>query len=135
MISKIDGKKFEVITGSLDEDGEGVFTQGKIINMDCINGVISVEMDHGKLLHLIDDGQLCCEARYITTDDTLYEFHGAILTGFRIDHGPCYGDGFHESAFLKLFTDRGIVTFQTHNEHNGYYGGFNVRYSIRQVLK
>jgi hypothetical protein len=34
--------------------------------------------------------------------------------------------GIHEVQFLIVDTDRGSFTCETHNEHNGYYGGFLV---------
>jgi hypothetical protein len=32
----------------------------------------------------------------------------------------------HEVQFLRVSTDAGTIVCETHNEHNGYYGGFNV---------
>jgi hypothetical protein len=36
-----------------------------------------------------------------------------------------YGE-VHEQTFLKIRTNNGDATVVTHNEHNGYYGGFNI---------
>jgi hypothetical protein len=85
-----------------------------------------------------DDGQQCCEARYITTDDDLMAFVGARFIGIRLlsapngkapdsdlrtdDDGPVY----HEVQFLIIDTTYGCIVFETHNEHNGYYGGFDI---------
>ena len=32
----------------------------------------------------------------------------------------------HEVQFLKIRTSNGDITFETHNIHNGYYGGFYI---------
>jgi hypothetical protein len=76
-----------------------------------------------------DDGQSCCEWRYMRTDDTLSEFSGAKLLGLELKDAPDQEDEYgevHEIQFLDVKTDKGIFQIATHNEHNGYYGGFNV---------
>lgn len=32
----------------------------------------------------------------------------------------------HEVQFLVVHTDKGDLTMSSHNEHNGYYGGFSI---------
>jgi hypothetical protein len=74
------------------------------------------------------DVQSCCERRYMTTDDNLEEMSGAILRDVTCAQGPnvvVEGD-FRESAFLRIQTSNGEFVICTHNEHNGYYGGFNL---------
>lgn len=91
----------------------------------------------GGTLTIWDNGQSCCENRYMTTDDELETFIGAKLVGFEVVCGPDVEDqpdedgwGFgvppHEQMFVKLETTMGTITLVTHNEHNGYYGGFDV---------
>lgn len=84
------------------------------------------EFSDGSKLKLFDDGQSCCEARYMLTDDNLADFVGAKLLGAEIKEAPDIEDeyGTHEVAFLEIQTDRGAFTMANHNEHNGYYGGF-----------
>lgn len=77
-----------------------------------------------------DDGQSCCEHRYMTCDDDLTQFEGAILLGaeqkeVEFVRDDSYGD--HEIKFLEVFTNLGSFTLASHNEHNGYYGGFSLR--------
>jgi hypothetical protein len=64
------------------------------------------------------------------TDDTLLDFVGAELVSFEIADGGNtegeYGD-VHEIQFLKVTTSLGVFTCETHNEHNGYYGGFWIK--------
>lgn len=75
-----------------------------------------------------DDGQSCCEHRYMSTDDDLDYYVGAQLLGMDVKDGPDIGDeyDYHEQQFLEITTSKGVFTLVTHNEHNGYYGGFNI---------
>ena len=84
------------------------------------------EFSDGSKLKLFDNGQSCCEARYMLTDDNLADFVGAKLLGAEIKEAPDVEAeyGTHEVAFLEIQTDRGAFTMANHNEHNGYYGGF-----------
>lgn len=86
----------------------------------------------GFKLKVSDEGQSCCESRYMRTDDDLASFVGAKLTGMELKDAPNmpYEDGDHEVQFLEVQTDRGVFTMANHNEHNGYYGGFAVRLSV-----
>jgi len=83
----------------------------------------------GSKVRVLDDGQSCCEARYMTTDDNLDEYAGAKLLGLEIKDAPDIEERYdvHEVQFLEVMTSRGCFTMATHNEHNGYYGGFSVR--------
>lgn len=77
-------------------------------------------------MYLFDDGQWCCEHRYMTTDDDLREFEGAKLLDLELKDAPDEEDewGAHEIQFLDVKTDKGVFQIANHNEHNGYYGGF-----------
>lgn len=81
--------------------------------------------DNSKM-RMFDDGQSCCESRYINTDDNLNDFVGSKFIEAGIKAAPeieCeYGT--HEVQFLVIKTSIGEFTLETHNEHNGYYGGF-----------
>jgi hypothetical protein len=99
---------------------------GDALNMLFAEGTLTIR----------DDGQSCCESRYMTTDDDLPSFVGAKLVAFDEAAGPnieeepdesgySYNDP-HETMFVRLHTTAGTITLVTHNEHNGYYGGFNV---------
>ena len=80
-------------------------------------------------LTIYDAGQSCCESRYMRTDDNLADFVGAKFLGTEIKYAPdMEGDyGVHEVQFLEVKTDKGVFTMASHNEHNGYYGGFALR--------
>jgi len=84
------------------------------------------EFDDGTKMKLSDEGQSCCELRYMRTDDNLADFVGAKLLGAELKEAPgieTEGE-YHEVQFLEVQTDRGVFTMASHNEHNGYYGGF-----------
>lgn len=99
------------------------------LTLDADTGLHFV-FDDGYKMKLFDDGQSCCETRYMTTDDKLIDFIGSQLVGAEVKDAPDreteYGEP-HEVAFLTVTTSIGVFTCETHNEHNGYYGGFLVR--------
>lgn len=82
----------------------------------------------GSKLTLYDDEQICCESRYMRTDDDLKAFSGAKFLGIEVKQAPDVFDEWitHEVQFLEIQTDRGVFTMSSHNEHNGYYGGFSI---------
>jgi hypothetical protein len=105
--------------------------------MACINKVIaSVEIkddqlamtfDDGLKVSFFDDGQSCCEHRYMVCDDKLDEYKDATFLGGSIKEAPSEDDEYgncHEVQFLEISTSKGPLTVATHNEHNGNYGGF-----------
>lgn len=96
--------------------------------LDEGQNTLRFEFETGEKLNMWDDGQSCCETRYMRTDDNLSEFVGAILLGAELKDAPNQEDeyGDHEVQFLDIKTDKGVFTMSNHNEHNGYYGGFSV---------
>ncbi len=97
----------------------------KIKDITMINDYIILEMEDGYKFQLWDNGQSCCERRYMTCDDNIKEFIGATLLNINTKDAPDINDGeVHEVQFLEFDTDRGAISVASHNEHNGYYGGF-----------
>lgn len=87
-----------------------------------------LELEGGHSLVLTDEGQSCCENRYMTCDDHVQDYVGASFNGYEFDSdvpGEDFGDDVHERAFFRVSTSRGAIVVTTHNEHNGYYGGFD----------
>lgn len=85
--------------------------------------------EDGQRIAISDDDQSCCESRYMTTDDDLAKIVGGKLARIDVKEGEGKKDddyGEHEIAFLEIGTDECFVTVATHNEHNGYYGGFGL---------
>lgn len=86
--------------------------------------------DDGYKMKLFDDGHICCEHRYMTTDDNLADFIGSQLLTAAVNDGPTIKDEYgypHAMMFLVVTTSIGVFTCETHNEHNGYYGVFLIR--------
>lgn len=102
-----------------------------IRKVELAGDALVFDFENGYRMKLFDDGQSCCESRYMRTDDNLAEFVGAKLLNARIeDAAPPpkdandYGD--HEIQLLVVETDKGNFVMSNHNEHNGYYGGFSI---------
>jgi hypothetical protein len=96
------------------------------------DGELSLYFQNGTMLSVFDDGRSCCEERYLHTDDDLNAFIGAELLDLGLLDGPTVQDEDeydepHEMQFLIVSTSLGIFTVETHNIHNGYYGGFIIR--------
>lgn len=89
---------------------------------------LKVTFDDGSMLTAFDDGQSCCESRYMKTDDKFEDFVGATLVSMELKQAPDMEDeyGEHEVQFLEIMTSKGALTMASHNEHNGYYGGFAI---------
>lgn len=85
--------------------------------------------EDGTNLELMDDGQSCCESRYMVTDDKLEDYAGATLISGVLKEGPDMPAEYdsHETQFLEIQTSKGAFTMTSHVEHNGYYGGFAIR--------
>lgn len=100
----------------------------RITALSLEDDVLAFDFEGGASLRVYDEGQTRCESRYMRTDDNLSDAEGAILLGLelkecRVEDGS---DGCHEVQFLEIRTDRGSFTMASHNEHNGYYGGFDL---------
>lgn len=84
----------------------------------------------GTRMKMYDAGQSCCETRYMSTDDDLSQFTGAVLLDAEVRDAPDINEGGNdepnEVQFLVIVTDRGNFTMANHNKHNGYYGGFSI---------
>lgn len=79
----------------------------------------------------ISDTPRCCENRWMYCDDDLPSFIGSTFEGIELRDGPDIDDvdsneNCHESGFLIGNTSLGQFTVVTHNEHNGWYGGFYI---------
>ena len=131
-----------VIINMLGGNAETVDAVNKCVNQTITS--LKVEKDelviafaNNTKLILWDDGQSCCEYRYMVCDDKqdLQQFVGATLVGFEIKEAPelPLEYGAHEVQFLDVKTSKGVFQCATHNEHNGYYGGFYVKAKTRII--
>jgi len=98
-------------------------------SLDAENDKLLIGFDDGVTIAIWDDGQSCCESRYMRTDDDVSSLVGGRLLRIEAKEGPEeegeYGD-VHEQVFVEVATDGGFITISNHNEHNGYYGGFGL---------
>jgi hypothetical protein len=102
---------------------------GKIIkSAEIEENELRIVFSDGKEIVIYDNGQSCCEDRYMSTDDNLSEFKGHALKKIELKNGDGTESdwGEHEILFLEITTDKGFFQIVNHNEHNGYYGGFSI---------
>ena len=132
-----DNQGISVMLHRLSSNSESVAAYRKALNQK----IVALELDsardkerllltfeNGYRLALLDDGQSCCESRYMTTDDTLSDYVGADFVEVELRDAPSKGGEYeeHDIQFLVIKTSRGSFTIETHNQHNGYYGGFAI---------
>lgn len=88
----------------------------------------------GVTVKLTDEGQSCCEYRYMTCDDKATDLIGGHLREISLRQVKAEGeyDDVHEICFVKVETENAHITIETHNKHNGYYGGFGM--NLREVM-
>jgi hypothetical protein len=123
------------LSGYDEETGKSVqLLNGATLKSARMDGSgLRLDTDRGSF-HVADHGQSCCEHRYMTCDDDLSSFDGSEIRSMSVRDGGRqqvdYGD--HEIQFLVIETTSGAITVATHNEHNGYYGGFSLQ--VRGVM-
>lgn len=109
---------------------EGAHFYGRVVSDATVTDeAVTLMFTDGTAMILTDQGQSCCEHRYITCDDDPKGMIGGTLTKVEVKTHECttgeYGDD-HEMCFVDIETSKGWITICTHNEHNGYYGGFGL---------
>jgi hypothetical protein len=111
----------------------------KEIRKDSISedSSLTITFEDGSKLNLWDGGRSCCESRYLTCEDNLSLFVGAEFRDVEMVELPSipqeYGDS-HDCQALNIHTSKGIVQCVTHNEHNGYYGGFWIQAKLEKPM-
>lgn len=103
----------------------------EIANAEMTDDRLRLTFVDGEAIDIWDDGQSCCEHRWMSTDDDVKSLIGGMLVHILPkDAGPSNYDeeGYdvHEMIFLEIATDQGFITIVNHNDHNGYYGGFGL---------
>ena len=94
--------------------------------------VLQISFEDGTGIEITDEGQSCCEYRYMTTDDEINFLIGTSIQNIMVKSGPdIEADDVHEQEFLEIQTNKGFITIVNHNKHNGYYGGFSL--NIRET--
>ncbi len=121
------GAMLHMLSGGSEHSAEeyyGLTVTGARID----DGRLTLELDNGKTIQIWDDGQSCCEHRYMSTDDDVSSLIGGKLINIEAKDGPEIEEDYevHEQVFVEVATDKGFITIVNHNEHNGYYGGFGL---------
>jgi len=99
-------------------------------------GQFVIEFENGTVIALSDERQFCCENRYLHTEDDPEVLVGGTLRVIEeLSYADTEEDGeYHEIVFLKIGTDKATIILETHNEHNGYYGGLALKIrNLREV--
>lgn len=110
---------------------------GKVISsLSLQDDILTIRFADGTGVEIFDDKQNCCEHRYMHTDDDLSGVKGGVLYDIELrdvvyDENDCEA---HEIQFLVVKTSEGEVVVSSHNEHNGYYGGFSIEFRDARVL-
>lgn len=115
----------------LSEDAQALiasFANQPIKALSISDDEIMLTFEGAKGLIFWDEGQQCCERRFMRTDDDLDQFKDARFIGAELLDGPTTTkeDLVCDIQFLVIKTDRGNITMSSHNEHNGYYSGFEI---------
>lgn len=123
------GAMFHYLSGGSAHSAEEYYG-ATVLDAEMGGERLTLKLDTGTTIQIWDDGQSCCETRYMTTDDSVSDLVGGKLV--RIEAKPAddiadddWGD-VHEQVFVEVATDKGFITIVNHNEHNGYYGGFGL---------
>ena len=121
------GAMLYALSGGSKKDPKDYY--GKtIISAEIKDEQLRLRFSDGTGLRLWDDGQSCCEHRYMSTDDDVQTLVGGVLARIEAKAGPYQEDEYEvqEQIFVEVGTDKGFITLVNHNEHNGYYGGFGL---------
>lgn len=102
---------------------------GKVVENAYIHeNKLYIDFEDGTKIRIYDDGQTCCELRYMTCDDNPADLIGTWVSA-QVQDGPSLQGDYvyaepHDQQFLVVQTSKGTITIANHNEHSGYYGGF-----------
>ena len=103
----------------------------------CAAFRVGLTFEDGSRVFIMDNGQSCCESRYMSTDDDLSSMAGETLVSIEERQMAGSDDddsgGRHDERALIITTDRAAYTIVNHNEHNGYYGGFSLEASLSEA--
>lgn len=108
---------------------------GKIIeDIRISDNRLQIDFTDESKIDIWDDGQSCCESRYMTTDDDIKSIIGKTIVHIvskGVESELDSNDESHEIVFIEIMTNDGFITLVNHNEHNGYYGGFGLTITKR----
>lgn len=121
------GAMIHMLSGS-SKHGASEYYGRTICGAEIVDNRLRLTLDGGKQIEIWDNGQSCCENRYMTSDDDLKSLVSHKITRIEAKDGPHQSADYdeHETCFVEVGADKGFVTITNHNEHNGYYGGFDL---------
>jgi hypothetical protein len=132
------GAMLAMLGGNADSVAAFALGKGQVIRAlklvhDDPEGLV-FDFENGYRMVLEDQGQSCCESRYLTCDDELAYHVGATLDDMEVREAAERAERAEETdyevkeiCFLIVTTSKGKFTVASHNDHNGYYGGFALR--------
>lgn len=133
-IEEVKQEENDILLNTLDEDCRKVVKDFlnktiKEVQLDEENNKLVFNFTSGIGFYLWDDGQKCCEQRYMTTDDNLSDYNHAKLVDIELKDSSITDENYdvHAIQFLEVSTSKGSFQMANHNVHNGYYGGFAIR--------
>ena len=102
----------------------------KISKIEAADTSLLIVFKDNTTLVFQDDGQSCCESRYMTKDSNLdlRKFAYSDFLGAEVKARDNLDDEYdvHEVCDLEIHTSKGNFEVLFHNVHNGYYGGFYI---------
>lgn len=121
------GSMLHYLSGGSEHSPEEYYGN-KILMVDITDDKLTLKLSNDKTISIWDNGQSCCEHRYMSTDDDIKSLIGHTLTRIEAKEGPNITEDYdeHEQVFIEIGTDVCFITIVNHNEHNGYYGGFGL---------
>ena len=120
----------EQIKNEVDQAFVKKYYGRRIIAAEINDECLIIVFEDGVKIKLWDDGQSCCEHRFITCDDDVSCLIGGRLLKIDVKKGGSeilseYGHE-REWCFVDVITTEGMITMTTHNKHNGSYSGFDL---------
>lgn len=106
----------------------------RIVGATLTDDALRLVFDDGTVIRLWDNNQQCCENRYFTCDDPMTKIIGGRLVGIESKDGPIeeMAWNYNETTFVEVRTDACFITLAAHNDHNGYYGGIELKIRIER---
>jgi len=126
------GAMLHHLGGGSDKNASDYYGR-KIVSALADGDAIVLRFADGVSIAITDEGQSCCESRYLTVEDDIKWLEGKTLRSIDVTgkSGPDDKDDYHDIAFLEIKTEDGLVGCSFHNEHNGHYGGFGL--NVKEV--
>lgn len=103
---------------------------GQVITSATFDGDSAITLMFGdKGIVISDEGQSCCEHRYMDVQDDISYLIGKTYLGWELGEYTNDDDDewyVHDIQFLNINVSDYTLQVSNHNEHNGYYSGFYI---------